>query len=305
MPYFLGRFILNDGNCVELSKSVYNQIKSHKRNLIHSLDIEERFDLLLANYMEFEYELLSISLRHNIYSPKWGYREFAEERVSINRRITNLLSSCRLYLDQLRHSAAEIWGKGPEFTKINEATSQEYDKNVSYRLMEGLRNYAQHRGLAANSLSLQIGPTGMGPEGQIACTISPQLVNEELASDKTIKAELKQELKHLPEKIDLKSHIRSYMDSLCRVHVIVRDLLSSHSSIWESTIREAVNNYKTKAGIVTEEVPLGLAIFQAENPTDDVVMEQDHIFYDFIDHRKFLENKNTIVPNLSSRFRKE
>jgi hypothetical protein len=305
MPYFLGCFILDDKNRVEITENVYSQIKTHKRNLIHSLDIEERFDLFLANYMEFESELLSMSLRHNIYLPKWGYREFAEERVLLNRRISNLLSSCKLYLDQLEHSLKGIWGEGPEFKKKEELIHREYDKNFSYRLMEALRNYAQHRGLVANSLSLKMESPGIGLEGETACTISPQLMTKELASDKKVKAEVREELKHLPERINLKPHIRLYMDSLCLIHMEIRNLLSSYTNIWESTIMGAVDNYKIKAGITSVEVPSGLCIFQAENFTDDVALEQDAVFYDFINHRKFLENKNNITPNLSRRFSKD
>lgn len=301
MSYFIGQLTLGSNADVEISQEQYGVIRTAKLNLVRALQIEERFDILLGNYCEFEEVVVSIPIRHNVYAKRESF-ELDDERRTLNRRIINLLSSCRLYLDQMIHDIAGIFGdESDELVEVKSYTNNEYDAQFSYRLMEALRNYVQHRGLAANSYSVTYHWTELNSDGQLACTVTPELVRQELSGDKKVKSEVRKELQALSKKIDLKPHIRSYIESLCRVHCKVRDLLEFHTKKWEGRIVKAINDYKVQLGISDEKVPAGLALYKLDDESSKVV-EREDIFLKFIDYRKVLENRNTVFPNISARF---
>ncbi len=180
--FLLAKTTFADKHGIALPEERYARIRDHKRNLVRALEIEERFDILLANYVEFETEVLGRSVEHNLYSGR-DEHQMHEDRLGLNRRIVNLLTACRLYLDQLAHGMSGTFGDGEETTAIGAARSREYDASFSYRLMEGLRDYVQHRGLAAGSYSVMQQATGDGRGNQLACTVTPRLVARDLLND--------------------------------------------------------------------------------------------------------------------------
>lgn len=52
---------------IPISKSKFNQVGRSKNILIEALRIEEKFELLLENFIEYETDLMDISNRFMIY----------------------------------------------------------------------------------------------------------------------------------------------------------------------------------------------------------------------------------------------
>jgi hypothetical protein len=108
MRHTLRRLVLGVPDFIEISEDEFLKFKSTQENLLAVLNIEATFDLLLENYAEFECNFLGLSFRLSLFGehrePLWAYRE-------MNRRITNLLSSARLYLDQVPKDLNSIYGK--------------------------------------------------------------------------------------------------------------------------------------------------------------------------------------------------
>ena len=301
MKYFLAKMTLGCKARKEIPEDHFAQIRRHKSNLIRALEIEERFHILLSNYVEFEEEVVGRSIEHNLYAKRVPH-QMDDDRIALNRRITNLLSSCRLYLDQLMHSIKDIFGDGAELTEVRDLAHTQYDNSLSYRLMEAVRNFVQHRGLAASSYSVSHTTTQEGENSRVACTVTPQLVCKDLASDPKVTAKVKNELNKLPPSVDLKPHVRSYIEALWRIHSGVRSILSDGCSEWEETIEDAVAEFKTHVGIQTTGVPLGLAIIHGESEYPYTIAEKHDVFFGFIERRKLLEEKNVVNQNLATRF---
>ncbi len=285
----------------EITCAEFALIRMHKSNLIRTLEIEERFDIVLANYVEFEKEILDRAVEHNLFA-KMTPHQMHEDRTALNRRITNLLSSCRLYLDQLRHSIKAIYGEGAEFDAIEKLTNIEYDKHFSYRLMEAMRNFVQHRGLAASSYSISHQLTDLGNDGRVACTVTPQVICKDLENDPQFKATVKDELRALPNCLDLKPYVREYIECLWRIHSGVRSQLSSGCLLWEQTLRKAIDDFKNHLSISSDDVPVGLAIIYGGSNPPYTIAEKHDVFLDFIERRKYMEKRNVVNKDLSRRF---
>ena len=292
MFYFLTRQVLGSKTEIQLSEYEYAYIKSAKAGLLGALHIEEKFDLLLSNYIEIENELLRLSNENMLYYPG-GWSELHDQRRIVSRRMNNLLSSCRLYKDQLLHLSSLL--KGAEFKKnVKLWTNEAYDKSQSYRIMESLRNFVQHRGEPIHSLSCSSkwvsGPTGR----KLFTTVVPILKPGKLKEEGDFKSEV---LKEVAERdsIDLKPIIREYVGHLSAIHKKIRDTLRCDVQMWENELYARIEQFEKE---FPQERIVGLAAVSMKERGRPI--EWIPIFKDFMEDRQRFENRSKNLENLSS-----
>lgn len=140
---------IEDSNFIEV-KNAYN-------TCLNLLWIEEKFNIVSGNFYEWEQEIKNsydFLLKNQSDRPDCKLimkQHGTEEIIVLNRRLSNVLSSIRMYRDQVLHDLSNL---GKEF-KINfeEETNRQYDKAFSYQIMELLRNYMQHQGLVIERIT--------------------------------------------------------------------------------------------------------------------------------------------------------
>ena len=117
------------------------------------IGVEQKFDLLLQNYADYERELLNISLHQAVYRDL-DWRGIQGDIAIITRRLSNLLSAARLYVDQIAQDLHDAFGSQHQVSnEIKVKLSTEYDARLGYRVMEAVRNMMQHRSLPIHRLS--------------------------------------------------------------------------------------------------------------------------------------------------------
>ena len=138
----------------EISGEQFAHARLAKRNLFRVLSIEDKFDLVLANYTDFERELLDLALYQMVhFGVSWSSGH--SDIYKVNRRLANLLSAARLYTDQIKHDAAALDSSETSLAQLlSKKFSDQYDARLGYRVMEALRNYAQHRSLPVHQSEL-------------------------------------------------------------------------------------------------------------------------------------------------------
>jgi hypothetical protein len=107
----------------------------------------------------------------------------------------NFLSSARLYLDQVPQDLNSIYGKNSEQTAtFNQCRSKQYDSSFAYRIMEALRNYAQHRGFSVHAMTHSFHRKDINP-GSLLRTKLHLFVNVQRLEDWGLKKRVLDELK--------------------------------------------------------------------------------------------------------------
>ena len=86
---------------IEITQARFDEIKQAKNCLFAALSIEEKYELLLSNYLDLEKEYLNITSNYMVRDLK-GYEDFFDIRLLFNRKIVNLLTSAKLYIDQIQ-----------------------------------------------------------------------------------------------------------------------------------------------------------------------------------------------------------
>jgi hypothetical protein len=282
-------------HCVEISSEHFELLKLTRRQLFEALSIEDKLNLVLENYAEFEQEVFNRAVNNMLFSTDdWSLS--IDEIHIINRRIINLLTTCRLYIDQTFHNIHSIYGANSDQEKaVKEQTSQEYDSDrPGYRVMQAMRNYVQHRELPICMLSNNMRRIENGSEMLMKRTIRLGIDINTLNEDKKFKRSVLTELQDLGESVEFTPFIRQYLVSIGRIHLKTRELLSPDLPQWEGIIQRPITQYQEATGYVE-----GL---RAVSIDESKITETVSIFEDVIKRRQMLENKNRYLTHYSFHF---
>jgi hypothetical protein len=158
------------------------------------------------------------------------------ESPGISSKLKNLLTTCRLYMDQIPHNINSIYKEGVGFSHITKGKmNEEYDSSLSYRVLEALRNFVQHRGLPIDGLEYKM--IRLDPASPfLKYVVTPTLNISRLKEEKKFKRAVLKDLAELGHTIDIKFLVREYLDSIGRIHLSIRDLVADDVAKWEETI---------------------------------------------------------------------
>ena len=296
MMYVLRRWALNAQPEIKIDFTRYTALKRAIEVQRAALDVEQKFDLVIANYEEFEREILSVTLGHMVrHASKWG--QMSDARLLLNRRIVNLLSTCRLYVDQVQHSAQSPCFSGCTLEQVKALFSKQYEMSLGYRVMEALRNHIQHRSLAISRISY---PSKMekkdGDNPLWSYKLSLGLDLDALREDETFKQPILEELASLSEiQNDIILFVRQHVEGIAGAHSSLRELITENIRVADSTVVRALADWKAAGH---EES--GLAALHLRS--DSRVEEHVFITSNFKNKREELLAENQTHMNLSRRF---
>ena len=200
---------------VDIGADEFRGIKEAKAKLTTILGIEDKFALLVENYLEYERTLLDLSLK-NMINQEWVWSGFMDDMLLVNRRIANLLTSATLYLYQVPKDLNSILGRKSKAAEaFKDAWAAEEARSLEFRVMRELRNHIQHRDLAIGNLSYPGSHKKDGKSG-VRFGIEVALDVRGICADSRIEVS-KEDIRADAAK-DVTAVLRKSMDSLSRIH---------------------------------------------------------------------------------------
>ena len=294
--YVLTRRAVGPQPNIEINVTRYAALKDALMVQRVALEIEQKFDLVMANYEEFEREILAVTLAYMV-RPKLTWSSMSSARLLLNRRIANLLSTCRLYVDQVKLSVNKFSTHvGCTLAQAEEVFSEQYDKALGYEIMENLRNHVQHRSLGISGIfyssKIEDGPGG----ALFSFTLSLELNIEALRDDNSFKQNTLHKLESLPSpQNDIIFFIRQYIEGLGHAQGRLRKLIEPAIDKADATIDAALMEWRTAGHNDT-----GLA---AANLRDDSTEEEHIVVTDNLKKKRVeLVTTHSSFANLSRRF---
>ena len=281
---------------LDIDEDKFNNLKQARHCLSAALAIEEKYELLLSNYLDLEKECLNATLDYMVRSST-DYSGFFDIRLAFNRRVVNLLTSTKLYIDQIQQHVKSCIPDRPDIGNDIEALfSAEYDEYFEYRFMEALRNYVQHRGLAVHSTSLGEKWTSQEEDGELEFKTRLFTHRTEVEGDKAFKRQVSKEM---PEKVDLVHAIRVYVGSISNIHCEIRNIVAHVSEASRQLILEFINKYEDVDG--KKSIGLSAIKFIPKEPVDETI-EKVPLLLEWDDIRLNLIKKNGSLTNLNKRY---
>lgn len=280
---------------IELTATEYTTLVDATDGIRLATDVEEKLDLLLENYLEYERELLQLALQSSLFTAIDEHREFTEAQL-VNRRVINLLSSARMYIDQVKHCVSR-YSSSTSAPDVATLFSAEYDQHWEYRVAEELRNHSQHRALPVHYMTWRSGWEERDSERKrLRFSVVPSVSLKELENEGGFKPAVLADLrKSSKERFHLTPILRRYVECLASVHVEIRRSLNNRAKLDREVLSSALTRARTELGNET-----GLAATAGEDP--ELPQERHYISDRSWQRRETLVKKNSLLTNLSRRF---
>ncbi|MGE8499750.1 MAG: hypothetical protein ACN6O6_19785 [Pseudomonas sp.] len=279
---------------LEISEAEFSSIVKSRQILTAALSVEEKYDLVLGNFLDLEKELLMLTAE-KIIDNRFDYARAYSLIASLNRRFVNFVLSGKSYTELIASKASKcVPGDSEVETKIQALTSKHYDESLDYRLMEALRNHVSHSGLAVHHVDNP--DKWIFDENNRAETLvfntDIYAIKDRLAENTGFK---KSVLIELPEKIDLKKAARSYVGAISDIQDAVRNAINKSVDDARSIIESYIERYEDINGGKTFSIGAYSADAQAEGKGPVI------LFLNWDDVRVGLLEKNQSISNMDKR----
>lgn len=232
-----GNYYLNSlsGPEVPLSRSEFVELKQARSILIDALAFEQKFELLLANWLALEVAATELGLQAKVDHRRTQWYEKGSEWFNVlNRHVMNMLTTAQAYEDQVKRDFKSA-PMSPSFKEEAEARfSKAFDSSFNYRFMDALRNVAQHGQLPVHNVG-----GGLG-KGHWAESLPFHALRKEIEGDRRFRAAT---LKETPDSVDLRVAARDYVGNLSEVHVDLRKMVNPHVDSARSAFSVALTRY--------------------------------------------------------------
>lgn len=293
MRYEVSGLSRSDWTSAAIDRSRYEEVRDAKKVCLFGVDLEEKLTLLLDNYAEYEVELLRLAE----WSLIWPSREFTEsmrERMLIDRRLVNFLTACRLYLDQTDNAICELFGKAsPEHASLKKYKNDLHASHWGYRLMEALRDHAQHAGMPLGHLGYSAHMSEDRTYREI--TVVPVTRSKELAENDHLNPKVRAELREADDALDLRAPAREYVECLVLIHDRVRETVAAAVSDARGTYEAAAAEFSKIDG---REVSVVRLVKMSEE--NDSIKDEIQIPTSFLSHGDELRKRNGVSAFLRS-----
>jgi len=246
---------------------------------------EETISLLLGNYLDWEQALLALAQRYVVF-PNYDHSQAMVDRLELDRRVSNLLSACRFYLDRSEATISAFYGKrSAELKKFKHARSVCYDRAAAYRFLEALRNYVQHCGFAIGAIAfkshgLENGGDAMG-EFRIGATVDLRSLRESGDFKSAVLSEYSAEVRD----VDLVPLFRVYVHEILGLHELLREILTPKRNDAQKLYSDALREFSHSA-FGELKTPRLLVINDAGAVTSEI-----HLVDYPIEHYRFLSGR--------------
>lgn len=287
---------------VEITRGEFDNLKKSKAILAAALSLEERYELLIGNYISFEKTLTDYSIE-NMTRFKWSddnhyYSASFMESLNLNRHIINLLTSARMYMDQTLRDIRTCMSDG----KLAEdfflkAKSEQYDKHFEYKFMEALRNHVQHFGFPASQVTANNRFDKLETGARWSYTVEVTAFKKTLSENKKFS---KKVLAEMPERVEIGRSTRVYLASISIIQERIRETIEPFVDEARSHIEEAFSQFEPSP-IGNKMVHVTHREKQGANGRAGEEIESFNLLLIFDEIRKQLQGLNIEMRNLPRR----
>jgi len=293
MKYGISRLTYSPAHFIQIPQAEYKAIFKARADVLTFVGIERKFDLLVENYADYERELLEVSLQSLLVSES-SYAREQDQGLAIERRLANLLTTAKLYLDQVDSDLSKVYRNKSDVRKHrDQARSKQRETSQEYRVVEELRNHLQHRGMPLWGVTY---PSSWNDSlTRLRFGVEPLLDVTQLRDDGFDKHIIR-ELEREGEQVPLTPFVRKYVEGLGIVHQALGAVTAADLTKWQTVLMGALNRGFAQFG--NEGGAVSLVVL---DDTGELTSEH-HIFRAQWEYGNDLAEKNGHLTGLSSRY---
>lgn len=239
---------MSTSDAVELNHANYLSLQQARQTLIDLNAFEQKYEILLNNYRDFEIYCASQSLV-SVTSSHYSYLAANGVLAEVNRMFMNFLTAHQSYVDQVVQDFKHLeLGEQLLDTGVDERVSFKdvaerqlsatYDGSKDYRLICALRNHAQHSAAPIH---------GVRGQGKVCWAESLIFYSTKtvLAQNRKFKASAMDEI---DEQIDIRATSKKAMEQVSAAHVKLRKTIQTHCDAARTAIENAHTDMAKEVG---------------------------------------------------------
>lgn len=179
-----------------------------------------------------------------------------------------------------------------QYKEFDTFRKEQHGNSLHYRFMETMRNYVQHRALLIHSQSFDRTFIHINPDIKVI-TITPIVKKTEIIEDDEVNRKLKNDLDKLPEDIDLKPYIRTYLTGISKINMKCREILKNDLVKWREILEQYIDKGFKHCHLDKSNKNIFVHCFKIDKSTFcPKEIDKIDLFLDFDDYRKNLTSKN-------------
>lgn len=275
--YVIEQIILGDRLQMSISEDRYNELAHAREVLSDALVFEQRYEMLLGNFITMELELSQACLRAKV-EHQYRYSDISALMETANRHVVNLLTAMRGYVNQVNRDFRSLTIEPSFSSVVQDELKKVFERSPDYRFMYHLRNHAQHKATTIHSFEIDENRGLDGNGWADAMRFFADKVT--LSSDTNFDVRV---LNEQPEKIDVRRSARRSVRELGVAHFVFRKASEEHVAWACSTIEAAIGAYKAAGA----ESVIALGARRVGDAKADI-----RLLLDWDDVRVHLVNKN-------------
>lgn len=294
MEYLISSPFIGNELCVSIDKTAFDKYREAAENFLQNKLIEEKFDLILQNFQEFQSELISQAINYG-FDLFYSQTRFINNRLTINRRIANFLMSVRLYLDQYPNHITQIYGEKSEVScSLTYYQQSVYDQDLFFQVLYELRNYVQHADLPVHLYSYSGRWTSLDDEDGKLCYKTIPYINVLSLKDERFKKETVEKLQKMFDKdyLDLRFLLGKGLASLVNIHMKYKELVAEDLKEWTAELNELLSV------IQPENRDHQISIACLLRKEDGKILEKINVAKALLDDYEFLNNRHTVLNKI-------
>ncbi|POG04551.1 hypothetical protein BGP82_25255 [Pseudomonas putida] len=297
VAYYIKQAFIGQVNELDLSESTYQDIIQSKGILSAALSIEEKYDLVLGNFLDLERELLLLTM-DGLTNSSFSYDRAYKVISMLNRRVANFIYFGKNYTELIASMASKCvpaQDKERIQEKIKLLTNQLYDASIEYQFAEALRGHITHSADAVHTVSSPSNWTmnEARKADQLVFNLEIFSLKDRLLENSSFKRAV---LNKFGDKIDLKKVARKYMGSISELQTEVRKAIKDSVAQARRSIEFQTERY----GEVNHGETFGLAVYSRVGCNED--SKPLSISLDWDDVRLELEQRNESISNMDRRY---
>ena len=239
MKYILSKHILNERKEIEITKAKYLELINSQSILTHARAIEETYDLIINNYLEFEIKLFEFSMDDIVHFNR-DYFNFYKTRSALNSKLISLLTSVTLYRDTLKQHVKICLPNQHDIKEKIDKLFETQRENIDFLFMEKLRNHIQHFGMPVHNVTHQINVTSLDEDRMIEYSIELESLSNRFFADKEMRKAFENKIE---EKVDLRKFTRIYVETIGDIQIQIRELIEENVNKNRKIIESAHKQY--------------------------------------------------------------
>jgi hypothetical protein len=293
--YLLCRLALNAPEEITITKKHYESLLASRDCLTELASLEEKFFAVSESYREVEKVVFDITINDLLYSSVQVPEIYASGAL-FGRQVASFMSVVRLYLDTIETHTREITGGKVDAAAVKAVLSEQYDRSFYYRVMEAIRNHAQHRAFPMHSASYG----GGWDKDRTENTYRAEFFFEaaKVKDDKKFKTKTREEIEMAGGKVDLKACVRQYFSDLCEIHTEFRKLFAASKAAAEKDIKYWREKWTNESGSPSL---IGVGAFKFNGEYIDLNAKRAFIGPQIDEYRESLEAKTALLTDMVCR----